>query len=420
MERTEADRGVAAFSGAPPRHPIVYTILIVPFGVVSGFVSVTLAFIATKRGLTVQQGADLIAIGYVPQIWKFFWAPVADTTLSRRPWYLISSVFCAVGIFFSAAVDLSPATFGLMELITFLTSLASTVLGFSVEGTIASLTPESDRGRVSGWYQAGNLGGTGIGGGLGLWLLNELPAGWETGLIMAVLMLACAAPLPLLPNVPATPRVHSLVGEIRNIAVEIWHMLRSRVGALSALLCIIPIGTGAALGVLAQAEVAAHWGAGPGQVELVQGFLSGIISMFGCVAGGYACNRLGSRIGYAIFGGLMAAVTAFMALLPASSWVYVSGSLAYSFVNGLCYAAFSAFVLDAIGTNLPATKYNGFASLSNTPIWYMGLLLAAVETGFGPKNMLFAESACGVVGIIVFVTVASVWRPPAVPAAVPA
>jgi len=110
MERTEADRAVTAFSGAPPRHPIVYTILITPFGVVSGFVSVTLAFLATKRGLTVQQGAELIAIGYVPQIWKFFWAPVADTTLSRRPWYLISSVFCAAGIFFSAAVDLSPST----------------------------------------------------------------------------------------------------------------------------------------------------------------------------------------------------------------------------------------------------------------------------------------------------------------------
>jgi hypothetical protein len=71
-------------------------------------------------------------------------------------------------------------------------------------------------------------------------------------------------------------------------------------------------------------------------------------------------------------------------------------------VAGLSYAAFSGFVLDAIGAGNAATKYNGFASLSNTPIWYMGLLLAWVETRSGPGQMLMAESAMGIVGIAIF------------------
>ena len=72
----------------------------------------------------------------------------------------------------------------------------------------------------------------------------------------------------------------------------------------------VPVGTGAASGVLAQAEVAAKWGAGPSHVELVQGFLNGIISMIGSIVGGYGCVRLGGRLGYAVFGGIMAAIAA--------------------------------------------------------------------------------------------------------------
>ncbi len=395
------------------RHPVVYTVLIAPFGAVTGFVSVALAFMATKKGLTVGQGAELIAIGMLPNVWKFFWAPVTDMTLSRRKWYLISLVLCAVGTFATAAVPLRPSNFLLVQAIIFATSVAATVLGFAVEAMMAKHTLPADRGRVSGWYQAGNLGGTGIGGGLGLWLLTQLPSPAQTGLILAALMLFCGAVVPLLPDVPAEDRGESVAGAVRNVASQVWRMGRMREGALSAFLCFLPLGTGAAAGVLAQADVAAHWGADSRHVELVQGFLGGLVSMVGCIVGGYGCSRIGSRVAYAAYGGIMAAVTAAMAFLPATPSIYVGGNIAYFFVNGLCYASFSAVVLDAIGTGLAATKYNVFASLSNTPIWYMGLLLAAVETRLGPKGMLLAESAFGILGILAFMAAAQVWRPKA-------
>ena len=145
-------------------------------------------------------------------------------------------------------------------------------------------------------------------------------------------------------------------------------------------------------------------------MELVQGFLNGIVSMIGSIIGGYGCIRLGGRVGYAVFGGIMAAIAAAMAVLPAVPITYISGSLAYAFATGLCYAAFSCFVLEAIGAGNAATKYNGLASLSNTPIWYMGLLLAAVEARFGPRSMLLAESGLGIAGIVVFAAIAGMWR----------
>ena len=392
------------------RHPFVYTILIIPFGAGTGFVTVALAFMATKHGLSVQQGAGLVALSLLPQVWKFFWAPVADTTLTRRRWYLIASSVVALGLLALATVPLGPSTLLLMQAIVLATSFACTFVGFSVEAFIAHLTPESDRGRTSGWFQAGNLGGSGLGGGLGLWLLNTLPAGWQAGLILAGAMLACNLALFFVPDVVAESRGTSLTGAVRHLGADLWQVMWSRTGFLCAMLCVVPVGTGAASAVLAQAEIAAHWGAGAGAVELVQGFLAGLISMAGCIAGGYGCNRWGSRPAYIGYGLVMAAVAVAMAFLPATLPVYVGGSLAYAFTTGLTYAAFTGFVLDAIGAGNAATKYNGFASLSNTPIWYMGLVLAAVDTRFGHRNMLIAEAAFGVAGVLAFAVAANVGR----------
>ena len=384
-----------------PPHPIVYTVLIVPFGATGGFVSVALTFLATKSGLSVAQGATLIAAMMFPNVWKFFWAPIADTTLTRKRWYAIANVGCALGMLAMATLPLGPDSLDAMWGVILLSSFAATFVGFAVEALMAHLTPQHDRGRVGGWFQAGNLGGAGIGGGIGLWLLTHAPATWQAGVVLAALTLACSIPLAFLPDVKAEPS-SGVADALKNVVGDLWSVIRSPGGILCAVLCFVPVGTGAATGVLTQATVAAHWGAGESEVALVQGILTGVIAMLGCLAGGAVCARMRARNAYVLFGALMAATTAGMAIAPATASVYVGFSLVYSFVAGLSYAAFSGFVLDAIGAGNAATKYNGFASLSNTPIWYMGLLLAWVETRSGPAQMLLTESAMGIAGMAVF------------------
>jgi hypothetical protein len=77
----------------------------------------------------------------------------------------------------------------------------------------------------------------------------------------------------------------------------------------------------------------------------------------------------------------------------------------YAFVTGLTYAGFSAFVLEAMGKGAAATKYSVFASLSNTPIWYMTLVDGAAHTRWGPAGMLFAEATLCFVGLALFLVV---------------
>lgn len=404
--------GVAdEFTGRGPPHPIVFTILYMPFGASGGFVTVALAYLATKSGLTVEQGASLVAISLFPNVWKFFWAPVGDRTLNRKRWFILSTIACSLGLMALATIPLGPSTLTLISIVILITSIAATFNGFAVEGLVAHITPPEDRGRVSGWFQAGNLFGNGVGGGLGLWLLNNMPYPWLAGLILGLSVMACCIPLRFIRNVDRDRGGDSVKQAVVHIGKDMWSMLKSTEGILCAVLCIIPVGTGAAASVLCQAEVAAHWHAGDHEVELVQGFLMGGVSMVGCLVGGYACAKLfNGRTGYAIFGGLMALTTALMAFAPATVALYIAFNIAYAFVTGLCYAAFSAFVLDAIGTGHAATKYNGFASLSNAPITYVGLVLAWVETKWGPENMLLAESGLGVAGVLVFVAVLVIVR----------
>jgi len=65
-------------------HPWVFMVLIIPFGVVGGYVSVTLAYQLKQAGASVGQIATLVALGVLPQTLKFFWAPVVDLTLTQK------------------------------------------------------------------------------------------------------------------------------------------------------------------------------------------------------------------------------------------------------------------------------------------------------------------------------------------------
>ena len=79
-----------------------------------------------------------------------------------------------------------------MSALVFAFNVSLTFLGMSVESLMAHATPHDQKGRVGGWFQAGNLGGQGLGGGLGLWLAQYFDAPWIAGVALGAISLACA------------------------------------------------------------------------------------------------------------------------------------------------------------------------------------------------------------------------------------
>ena len=244
-----------------------------------------------------------------------------------------------------------------------------------------------------------------MGGALGLFLIQHLSKPWMSGAIMGILFMLCCLALIPLPEIKAHAGDKSSVMAVKSVAVGFWNTLKERVGILTALLCILPIATGAAQGTLTQATVAAYWGAGATHVELVQGLFSGIITAIGCFIGGWVCNRISAHTAYAIFGLALSVIALLMAISPATITMYVVWNMIYALGVGLSYAAFTSMALIAIGRGAAATGYNIFASLSNFPLWWLGLLLGIVADRRGPRAMLITEAILGAVGVLVFMLI---------------
>jgi len=386
-------------------HPAVFMLLIVPFGAMSGYLNVAVVFLLIQAGVRVDASAALVALSYGPQTWKFLWAPIVDTTLSRKRWYLIGSAVSAIGIYALGAMTAVESSLGLLSLIVLLSSFASTFQAMASESLMAYCTAEKTKCRAGGWFQAGNLGGYGLGGGAGLWLSQRVPPPGIGSLAIALTGLACALALLFVREPPMPDHAESYGRTLRALGPDLWQVARSRRGSLALLICFLPIGTGAASNLWA--GVAGDWHASAETVALVTGVLGGVVSMFGCLGGGYLADRMNRKAAYALYGVLLTLCAVAMALSPRTESMYVVFTMTYAVVNGFCYAAFSAVALEAIGRGAAATKYNLFASLSNMPIGYMTAVHGWAAVRWGAGGMLNCEAVVAVVAVLLFTCVAA-------------
>lgn len=384
-------------------HPSVFMFLIAPFGAISGYLQVSLAYVWKQHGASVEQIAALVALSYVPHTWKFFWAPVADVTLTRRSWYVIGSLLTAGGILAMGTIPASATTLPLLSAIVVVANVAVTFLGMSVESLMAYGSPAEEHGRAGGWFQAGNLGGQGLGGGGALWVAQHVAAPWASGAALGVACLLCTIGLRFIPEPPPAHRAGGLGKSFVAVARDLWDVARGRLGFLAMVLCFLPIGSGAASGLWA--AVANDWRASADTVALVTGVFGGLMMAAGCLLGGWISDRMDRKGAYLLYGILQASCVVAMALAPRTPATYIAFTMVYAVITGLTYAGFTAFVLEAMGLGAAATKYNVYASLSNFPIQYVTILDGWAYKARGPAGMLFAEATAGMIGLVLFLGV---------------
>src|SRR4029077_12929156 len=102
--------------------------------------------------------------------------------LRRRTWVLLAAG--GSGMFGGAAVLVSAGSLGRLTVLLLAANVIAMLLS-SANGAILTTLHPSVRGRASGWYQAGNLGGGALGGGATIWLASFAP--------LPIMALACVA-----------------------------------------------------------------------------------------------------------------------------------------------------------------------------------------------------------------------------------
>lgn len=387
-------------SAAAHRTPaIAFLALLAPFGISAGFVAVTLAWQLHAAGLGTGLIAGLIALTIWPNTWKVLWAPLVDTTLTFKRWYVIGTVLTAISLLILGLIAPVASNYTPLALMIVVSAVASSVTAMAAEAMMAETIEDERRGIVSGWAQAGNLGGSGLGGGLALFLSQHVAGAWVPGLGVGLLCFACSAVLPLvrLGDRVARPRLAASLGDV---AREMWALLRSRIAVTAIVLMLLPIGSGGVQSLWS--TVAGDWHTGADTVALVNGALGGVASLIGALIGGWLCDKLDRRLAYCLFGLLVAAAAGTMAMLPRSPTVFVVMTLAYAVALGACYAAYSAVVLEAIGRDAAATKFQLLAAISNVPIALVTTWDGQLYDARGASGMLDGEVLFGVAGAAFF------------------
>ncbi len=383
-----------------PVHPFLLTILILPMGVSTGFVSVTLGYLLSNAGVSVEKIAALIATTFLPHIFKFIWAPLIDTTLSFKKWYVISSIIASIGIIGLGILPLKESSLPTLTIIVLLSQFAVTFLCMATEGLMAYDVPAELKGRAGGFFQAGNLGGSGLGGGLGLFLAQRLPAIWMVTLILGIICLMCSLALIYFKDPKITIREESIRKTYKNLGKDVWSTLKSKSGLLAMLLCFLTLGTGAASNLWS--SIAKDWQVNADTIAVVTGVAGGLLSALGCIIGGWICDRMNRRNAYLLFGLIGAAVAVAMAYTPRTELMFIIWTSLYAIALGLSFAGFTAFTLEAIGKGAAASKYNIFAALSNAPIYLMTYIVGSAYASSGATTMLNTEALFGVGAIGLF------------------
>src|SRR5437868_13547701 len=109
-------------------HPFVFFFLVLPYGISSGFVSITLPFVLVRAGFSVAMAGSIAAVGVAANLWRFLWGPVADLTLTARRWYLLGLATAAATLFVLGFIPLQQSAVALLIAAVVISQVAWTLI----------------------------------------------------------------------------------------------------------------------------------------------------------------------------------------------------------------------------------------------------------------------------------------------------
>jgi MFS family permease len=388
-----------------------------PFGITVGFATVAVPFVLRAREVDMTLIGTVTLVAQLPHILKLFWAPVLDAGPRRRSWYFVMIALTAASLALTALIPPSTTQhLGPVSLlwvytgVLFVAQAAVATSASAVLALMAITVPDANKGTASGWQTAGNLVGTATGGALVAWMLNNASSS-TTAIVLAAICVACALPALLIDETP--PERHSALRLVVDLLREIGRTLKSRDGWTGLVICLSPVGTGALTNLFSALakDYAPTDAAAENLVVFVNGVFGGLLNAAGSLVGGLLADRMNRRFAYVLFGGITALSAVGMMVASASPLAFTVGCLAYTFANGLCYAAFYAFLLELVGRGKRGvtTQLALFVGASNVAISYVTWLDGAsydwakkVWTGrpwAGREGMLGMDALSTFVGI---------------------
>lgn len=380
--------------------PWLFGVLVLPYGFTTAVTALLMPYLLRKYGMQVDRIAEISAIAILPAIWSFLWSPLADTGLRRRSWIIVSSITGGT----AAAVAILDVH-GSVTMLTTLLFLANALTGLlsSACGALLTAMPESLRGRSSGWYQAGNVGGGALAGGGVIWLADHASLSVVAAVVIAAMVLPSL--FALLVN-EAAPVKRSIGPQIAGMMHDLSDLLRSRRTWLGLAFFLSPVGTAAIINLIS--SVGPDYNASGNEVALITGVAGGLLSSLACFLGGFVADRMNRMVAYALAGVLTAIFGAWLAFGPHTAFTYGAGFAGYSIAAGFSYAVYTALLLDVVGRreHAAAFAYSALNASGNASIAYMTWLDGVGYKYRGAGGMMGADAAANGLFAVVLLLIA--------------
>jgi len=302
----------------------------------------------------------------------------------------------------------------LLTALTFASCGGAAIALVAVKGIMAYEVSSTQMGRASGFYTAGGIFARAASGAGTLWLLTHvmnrplvaaLSVGPAALASTAIVLASSAAPAPR----------RDLYTELRAVLGDSWSFIRTRIGILIAVLCVIPFGTGTAL----ENAIAKEWSVTANQLAAWNS-LGAVLGIAGAVLAGRLSARLGPWKTYIVLGWVMVALLGVQAMSPRTPLAFLSLTALLAASRGGCYAAALGLVMNSIGKGAASTKAAVLWSLFNFSGAYPALVDGRVHDHAGTTAMLLTHAGMDAVGFGILVLLANLLKVPLRPISAPA
>jgi MFS transporter len=384
--------------------PWVFSLLILPLGIIVGFKFTPLPFLLAQAGVPVDRIASIGSIVNLPGVFVFLWAPLVDIKLRRRTWLAIAILATAASVCIYFPL-IGASHLNLMTVLILAGGVADSLILAACGGLMVKALSAPAQAKAAAWWQAGFLGGGALGGALVLWLAARLPL-LVVGFVVAVLIALPTLGALTIPEPPPEPSPW-FRGRLAKIVREVWAVARSRDRRWSAFLLLAPGGTGAAQSLLP--AIASHYGVGATGVLWTNGLAGGIVLALGSLCGALVPGDWDRRLTYA-GAGTTNALAALVFLVANRPSTYLAGTVLYLITEGFCWARFTALLVEIVGaeTRDASTLYSVLNALGSIPIIYMIRLDGLGFRMFGTHGLLWTDAAANLlvfaIVVLVFLT----------------
>ncbi len=416
----------------PPTHrpppPWLFFFTCIPYGVAGTFSGLLMPFLAKRAHFELSSIGWFVTLLLVPSFFQFVYAPVVDFGPRRKHWLILLSLLGALCLFGALQMPL-PGNRNAFLAFGFAAQVFAGLISSANGGLMATLLTDAQRGKAGGWYNAGNLGAGGLATFVALQLIgHDYTDATVGGVVAAMMFLPSLAALAI--DEPGRVVIQDFSTAFLNLLREIKGVLLTRSGITGLLLCLSPVGTAALAnyfsgiassyvahdlaGELAKLPPAAASKLLDAKVLELLTFVSGpvgvVLIAIGAFIGGFVCDRTNRRAMYLLSGVLTAVVGIGMAVSPPTQLTFTIGALTYALVTGFCYAAFTATVLETIGTGTKSasTRYSLFTAAGNVAIAYVGLVDTRFEKHHGVAGVVGSDAALNLIGVVILAFV--FWR----------